>query len=93
MVSKISDGNIVASTQFLQAENEKYAYRRFGKASAYPLLFLQHFMGTLDNWDPAVTDALQKAGKLFSSITQGWDDLPVRCPRQSPAWQSTLNPS
>ena len=23
-----------------------------------PLVLLQHFMGTLDNWDPAVTDTL-----------------------------------
>jgi pimeloyl-ACP methyl ester carboxylesterase len=34
------------------------ANRRFGKKSKYPLLCLQHFTGTLDNWDPAVTDPL-----------------------------------
>ncbi|KQV70354.1 hypothetical protein [Rhizobium sp. Root1220] len=34
------------------------AFRRFGKSSGLPLLFLQHFTGTLDNWDPAVTDPL-----------------------------------
>ena len=52
------DGNITARTQFLQTQKERYAYRRFGKKSAYPLLCLQHFTGTLDNWDPAVTDVL-----------------------------------
>lgn len=36
----------------------QYAYRRFGSGSGLPLLFLQHFTGTMDNWDPAVTDAL-----------------------------------
>jgi len=50
--------NITAPTQFLQVKNEKYAYRRFGKGPGLPLLFLQHFTGTLDNWDPAVTDPL-----------------------------------
>src|SRR5581483_8733955 len=34
------------------------AYRRFGEGSDVPLLMLQHFRGNLDNWDPALTDAL-----------------------------------
>ncbi|MFZ2064855.1 MAG: alpha/beta hydrolase, partial [Xanthobacteraceae bacterium] len=52
--------NVNASTQFVQAGDYRYAYRRFGTGSTYPLLFLQHFTGTLDNWDPAVTDPLAK---------------------------------
>ena len=54
----MSDSAITTHTQFLQTQKEKYAYRRFGKRSKYPLLLLQHFTGTLDNWDPAVTDPL-----------------------------------
>jgi pimeloyl-ACP methyl ester carboxylesterase len=54
----MSSSAITAPTQFLQTQKEKYAYRRFGKKSKYPLLCLQHFTGTLDNWDPAVTDPL-----------------------------------
>ncbi|NYF79031.1 alpha/beta fold hydrolase [Granulicella arctica] len=50
--------SIEAPTLFLQTSREKYAYRRFGKRSQCPLLLLQHFTGTLDNWDPALTDAL-----------------------------------
>ena len=50
--------NITAPTKFVDAKNERYAYRRFGKAGASPFLLLQHFQGTLDNWDPAVTDRL-----------------------------------
>ena len=53
-----TSSTITAPTQFLHAKNETYAYRRFGHGSARPLLCLQHFLGTLDNWDPAVTDAL-----------------------------------
>jgi pimeloyl-ACP methyl ester carboxylesterase len=39
-----------------------YAYRRFGHAStdAPPLLLLQHYRGNLDNWDPALVDALAR---------------------------------
>jgi pimeloyl-ACP methyl ester carboxylesterase len=47
-----------APTQFLDVGSQRYAYRRFGAGSGPPLLLLQHFTGTLDNWDPAVTDAL-----------------------------------
>jgi pimeloyl-ACP methyl ester carboxylesterase len=50
--------NTTARTQFLQANGHSYAYRRFGTGSELPLLCLQHFTGTLDNWDPAVTDPL-----------------------------------
>jgi pimeloyl-ACP methyl ester carboxylesterase len=53
-----SASNVTAPTQFVQAGNETFAYRRFGHGSGRPLLCLQHFTGTLDNWDPAVTDPL-----------------------------------
>ena len=56
--ASMTNSIITAPTQFLQTPKEKYAYRRFGSKSQYPLLFLQHFTGTLDNWDPAVTDPL-----------------------------------
>ena len=58
MPSVMTASNVTAPTQFLQTKKEKYAYRRFGKSSTLPLLCLQHFTGTLDNWDPAVTDPL-----------------------------------
>jgi pimeloyl-ACP methyl ester carboxylesterase len=47
-----------APTRFVRAGNQTYAYRRFGSGPGRPLLCLQHFTGTLDNWDPAVTDPL-----------------------------------
>jgi pimeloyl-ACP methyl ester carboxylesterase len=45
-----------ASTQFVEANGIRFAYRRFGKATGVPLVFNQHFTGTMDHWDPAVTD-------------------------------------
>jgi pimeloyl-ACP methyl ester carboxylesterase len=50
--------NITTPTRFLNAGKERYAYRRFGAGPGLPLLCLQHFTGTMDNWDPAVTDPL-----------------------------------
>jgi pimeloyl-ACP methyl ester carboxylesterase len=68
-----TESNVTAPTQFLQVNNETYAYRRFGNGSGVPLLFLQHFTGTLDNWDPAVTDplALDREVVLFESAGVG----------------------
>ena len=65
--------NTTAPTLFLRGGNETYAYRRFGGGSARPLLFLQHFTGTLDNWDPAVTDPLAREREviLFDSAGVG----------------------
>jgi pimeloyl-ACP methyl ester carboxylesterase len=58
MPTKNAASNITAPTQFLEVGKEKYAYRRFGAGPGLPLLSLQHFTGTMDNWDPAVTDPL-----------------------------------
>jgi pimeloyl-ACP methyl ester carboxylesterase len=44
-----------AETQFVDVF---CAYRRFGRPAGVPLVMLQHFRGNLDNWDPALTDAL-----------------------------------
>ena len=44
-----------AETEFVDVE---IAYRRFGHPAELPLVMLQHFRGNLDNWDPALTDAL-----------------------------------
>src|ERR1700737_1046135 len=65
--------NTNARTQTLQANGHSYAYRRFGNGSGLPLLCLQHFTGTLDNWDPAVTDPLASGREvmLFESAGLG----------------------
>ena len=47
-----------AETQFAGAAGAEFAYRRFGSPGGLPLVMLQHFRGNLDNWDPALTDAL-----------------------------------
>ncbi len=49
-----------APTQFVETNGIRFAYRRFGKAGDVPLIFNQHFRGTMDYWDPAVTDGLAR---------------------------------
>jgi len=50
---------LTAPILFVEAANGiSYAYRRFGNAETGgpPLVFLQHFRGNLDNWDPVLVD-------------------------------------
>jgi pimeloyl-ACP methyl ester carboxylesterase len=54
-----------APTQFVEADGIRFAYRRFGKAGGVPLVFNQHFTGTMDHWDPAVTDGLAKQREVI----------------------------
>ena len=49
-----------APTQFVEARGARFAYRRFGKAGGVPIVFNQHYVGTMDYWDPAVTDGLAR---------------------------------
>jgi pimeloyl-ACP methyl ester carboxylesterase len=65
MSSAKTASNTTTATQFLQVKDHSYAYRRFGNGSGLPLLCLQHFTGTLDNWDPAVTDPLASGRELI----------------------------
>ena len=69
----IAASNTTAPTQFLRVKGETYAYRRIGGGIRRPLLCLQHFTGTLDNWDPAVADPLGDAREviLFDSAGVG----------------------
>jgi pimeloyl-ACP methyl ester carboxylesterase len=49
-----------APTRFVDANGIRFAYRRFGNACGVPLLFNLHYLGTMDYWDPEVTDGLAR---------------------------------
>jgi pimeloyl-ACP methyl ester carboxylesterase len=55
-----STGLATAELAHVDASNGvSYAYRCFGKASsALPVVFLQHFRGNVDNWDPVLVDGV-----------------------------------
>ena len=46
-----------ARTWFVDADGVRYAYRAFG-APSEPLVFLQRFRDSLDDWDPVFVDAV-----------------------------------
>src|SRR5258705_2191475 len=54
-----------APTQFLEANGIRFAYRRFGNAAGVPLVFNQHYLGTMDYWDPTVTDGLARGREVI----------------------------
>jgi pimeloyl-ACP methyl ester carboxylesterase len=69
-----------ASIQRLAAENGiEYAYRDLG-ASDIPLVLLQHFRGNLDNWDPALVDALAAERRVVAFDNVGVGGTTGRTP-------------
>jgi pimeloyl-ACP methyl ester carboxylesterase len=52
-------------TQFVEAGGIRFAYRRFGMPGALPLVFNQHYTGTMDYWDPLVTHGIAKTREVI----------------------------
>jgi len=46
-----------APAQYAEGDGIRFAYRRLGVPERPALVFFQHFMGTLDDHDPALSDA------------------------------------
>ena len=72
-----------APTQFVEANGIRFAYRRFGKSGGVPLVFNQHFTGTMDHWDPAVTDGLAKTREVIlfnnAGVSSSSGEVPISC--------------
>jgi pimeloyl-ACP methyl ester carboxylesterase len=60
-----------APTRFVEADGIRFAYRRFGNPIGTPIVLLQHFMGNLDNYDPAITDALATGREVILTDNAG----------------------
>jgi pimeloyl-ACP methyl ester carboxylesterase len=71
-----------APTQFVEANGIRFAYRRFGKPGGVPLVFNQHFTGTMDHWDPAVTDGFAKDREVIlfnnAGVSSSSGEVPAR---------------
>jgi pimeloyl-ACP methyl ester carboxylesterase len=59
-ISMTKHSHQTAPTQFVDTAGVRFAYRRFGESGGIPLVFNMHFTGTMDHWDPAVTDGLAR---------------------------------
>jgi pimeloyl-ACP methyl ester carboxylesterase len=60
-----------APIRFVDVDGTRFAYRRFGKPIGTPIVLLQHFMGNLDNYDPAITDALATSREVILTDNTG----------------------
>ncbi len=54
------EGAETTPTRFVNAGEVSFAYRRFGNPAGTPLVFLQHFRGSMDNWDPALLNGFAR---------------------------------
>ena len=62
---------LAAANRVVSAANGiDYAYRQVGEGTP-ALVLLQHFRGNLDNWDPALVDALARDRRVFTFDNAG----------------------
>ena len=60
-----------APTRYVEANGIRFTYRRFGVGEGLPMLFCQHFTGTMDGWDPIVTNTLAQEREVILFNNQG----------------------
>lgn len=78
-------GYAAASTRRVRADTTiEYAYRDLGQGDV-PLLLLQHFRGNLDNWDPALIDALAGQRRVIAFDNVGVGATSGRTPHTAQA--------
>ena len=72
-----------APTQFVETNGIRFAYRRFGKYGGMPLVFNMHFNGTMDHWDPAVTDGFAQDREVIlfnnAGVSSSSGEVPTNC--------------
>jgi len=81
-----TDTALTAPTQVVEAAGIRFAYRRFGDRRAGvpigpPLIFFMHFTGTMDHWDPAVTDGFAQDREVIlfdnAGVSSSSGDVPT----------------
>ncbi|SEH31653.1 alpha/beta fold hydrolase [Chryseobacterium culicis] len=60
-----------AKTQFINVKGDAVAYRILGNQDGIPLVLLPGLGGSMDDWDPAVTDGLAKKYKVIIFDNKG----------------------
>lgn len=63
----MTDTHVTTPTRFTDVDGTRFAYRRWGNAGSAqpPLLFLQHYRGGMDHWDPLMTDGLAEGREVI----------------------------
>lgn len=74
MMENIGLTNSTVKTEFIQAGGIQFAYRSFGNDIDTPLVCMQHITGTMDNWDPIVTNGLAQGRRVILFDNTGVGD-------------------
>src|SRR5260370_30755998 len=82
-----------ASTLFVEANGIRFASRRVGKAGGVPLVFNMHYLGTMDYWDPTVTDGLASGREVILFDNAGVSRSSGEVPNTLSRWVPTRSPS
>lgn len=74
-----------APTKVVEANGIRFSYRRFGNPQGVPVVLNQHFRGSLDYWDPAVTDGLAQTREVIlfdnAGIASSSGEVPPSIPQ------------
>ncbi|MFB2596152.1 alpha/beta fold hydrolase [Herbiconiux sp. P17] len=57
--------NTVPTEHVVAANGVDFTYRRFGATGGVPLVFVNHYRGNLDTFDPAVTDVMAESREII----------------------------
>lgn len=59
------------STQYVDVEGVRFAYRELGADSEVPVVFLHHFTAVMDDWDPRVVDGIAARHRVITFDNRG----------------------
>ncbi|MCJ1279798.1 hypothetical protein MMC21_007622 [Puttea exsequens] len=79
-----------AKTQYVDAAGIRFAYRLFGSTTGTPLVFLQHFRGTMDHWDPALINPLALTRPILLLDNAGIGKSSGSVPDNFPGWAANV---
>lgn len=65
------DSHQTAKTRYVEVKGNAFAYRILGKDQGIPIVLLPGLGGSMDYWDPAVTDGLAKEYKVILFDNKG----------------------
>src|SRR5438128_1643536 len=60
-----------APTQTVDVDGTRFAYRQAGTAAGAPVIFLNHFNGTLDDVDPWIVDGIATEHQVIAFDNRG----------------------
>lgn len=87
----MSDTLQTAPTLFIEAENGiRFAYRRLGTPTQFPLVTHMHFRGNMDFWDPRLINALATKREVILFDSAGVGRSSGTVPVSFPGWAEQL---